>query len=139
MTTIKPVLGGQYTLTFTSPTYDRHEKKYLPDNFRFVDPNFMKVTYGGCSSLECCEARCLICGRKIAGKAHQFLDMEKFREVFISLHCLDHDSTMLWDPSVPSEKIEKWYTEEALKRDADAGDPLAGFVIAMRDLEEEYE
>lgn len=138
MTAIKPVVGGQYTLTFTSPAYDRHEKRYLPDNFRFVDPNFIKVTYGGCSPVDC-SARCIVCNRKITGKAHAFLNMESFQECFISIHCLEHDSTMLWDPEVSSEKIEKWYSEEALKRDADAGDPLARFVIAIRDLEDEYE
>lgn len=128
-------IGQEYILTFTHPMYDKHEQKYLPDNFRFVDPDIVTVFYGGHAGKDV-SRYCAVCGRKGANP-HQFLDIETGKELFISDHCLAHDSTQQWRTGTKKETIEEWYREECLRRDAEGGDSMAGLVLALRDLEDD--
>lgn len=125
--------GEHYVLTYTRPMYDKSERRYLPDNFRFVDPEIRSVAYGG----RCPDRRyCAVCGRQ--GKdSHMFLDLETFRELFISPHCLAHDSTRLWRDGTDTHDIEQWYGRESLKRGYEAGDPLAGAAVMFGALDDD--
>lgn len=131
----KPERGGKYILSLSHPMYDKHDQKYLPDNFRFCEPDVYPVIYGGRTGRDV-RRHCTICGR-LGTNQHQFLNLDTGRELFISEHCMAHDSTVLWSEDTPREYIDKWYTEEQLQRDARGGDGLAGLALALRDLEEE--
>ncbi len=125
--------GVSMLLTYTQPMYDKKEQKYLPDNFRFVEPDIVEVFYGGREP----EPRyCRICGRK-AKDCSIFLRASDLKEIFISRHCLQHDSTRLWSINTPTEEIKTWYDRESLERGAKAGDPLAGLALALEELENE--
>lgn len=125
--------GEHYILTYTQPMYDKTEHRYLPDNFRFVEPELRKVAYGGI----CKDRRyCAVCGRSGA-ESHMFLDLETFKELFISRHCLAHDSTQIWPEDTADKVIEGWYAKENLRRGAEAGDPLAGAAVMFGALDDD--
>lgn len=132
-----PIQGDSYTLTYTQPMYDKDRKSYLPDNFRFVEPNILHVIYGGRAG-KGISRYCAVCGRK-GDNPHQFLDLDSGKEVFFSEHCLNHESTQLWKSDYPEEKIKKWYSEEELQRSYRSGDPLAGLVVALRDMDPNWD
>lgn len=126
--------GTEYVLSYTRPMYDRHEKRYLPDTFRFVDPTIYHVFYGG----RCKESRyCAVCGRR--GKNYRiFVRKSDFQEIFISDHCFNHDSTMMWPERTPAYTIIERYKREDIERRAAAGDSMASFALALEQLEGEY-
>lgn len=127
------VKGRRYRLTFTRPMYLKDEKTYLPDNFRFIDPESMTVAYGG-RVYDGPVCRCLICGRP--GKSyHEFYDLDGGREVYVSPHCLEHPSTRLWRADVPTKEIEDWYSRRNLLDGAARGDPIAGLALALEEME----
>ena len=126
--------GKAYILTFTKPMYDRQAHRYLPDTFRFVDPNIVHVFYGG----RCEEPRyCAVCGRR--GKnSRVFVRQEDLKEIFISDHCFNHESTMIWPEGTSESTIIERYKREDIERRAAAGDSMAGFALALEQLEGEY-
>lgn len=131
--TIKGMDKGQtYTLAYTKPLYDKYEKKYLPDNFRFVDPHIRRVSFGG--KFDGGARYCAVCGRR--GQCYQFLDLDSFQEFYLSEHCLRHDSTTVWRPDEDEQHILSWYAREDVTRRAAGGDPMAGLVLALEDLED---
>lgn len=130
MTADKLEKGKPYILTFTKPIYDRHEKKYLPDNFRFCDPHIERVYYGG----RCDAPRfCNVCGRK-GSNARIFIRESDLKELYVSDHCFRHPATKIWDENTPIDHIEGWYEQEDRERRAEAGDPLAAAAIMMEEL-----
>lgn len=127
--------GRAYILTYTRPMYDKHEKKYLPDNFRFTDPHVVPVFFGG----RCAESRyCAVCGRK-GVNSRIFVRKDDFKEIYVSEHCFKHDSTQIWAEDTPESHIAQWYERESLERGARAGDPLASLAIALEEMESEGE
>ena len=136
MADIKRIHAGEhYMLAFTQPKYDKYKQQYLPDNFRFVDPEIVHVAYGGKTGKEDPAQCCRICGRK-GTTQHMFLNLDTFDEFFISIHCLAHCSTTVWPEDKPRQKIKEWYEREDLIRNAKAGDPLAGLAIAFEEMGE---
>lgn len=134
MTADKLEQGKAYVLTYTRPIYDRQNKRYLPDNFRFVDPNIVPVFYGG----RCAEPRyCAICGRR-GVNSRIFVRMADFKEIFVSDHCYRHDSTMIWPEGTSESLIAERYHREDIERRAKAGDKMAGLVLALEEMEEDY-
>ena len=127
----KREVGGHYVMAYTRPVYDRSAKQYLPDNFRFTDPIIRRVSYGGL--FKDAKRFCAICGRK--GQCYSFLDLDTFREFYVSQHCLMHDSTTLWAEDTSEDTIKQWYEREDITRRAAGGDPLAGLTLALEDLE----
>lgn len=126
------MVGNHYKLTYTKPIYDRKEQRYLPDNFRFVEPTIRLVSYGG--KMPADQPRyCAICGRR--GSTYMFLDLETFQEFFVSQHCLTHAATRMWDEDTPDYEIIRWYEREDIERRAQAGDGLAGLTLALEELE----
>lgn len=125
-------VGKLIKLSFTHPVYDPNKKSYLPDNFRFIDPEIHEVFYGGrCKGTR---HKCRICGR-LGSTFFQFLDIETGNEIYLSEHCLMHDSTRAWDNSTDKD-IKKWYAKEDLERRAEAGDSLAGIVATFSSQED---
>ncbi len=118
-------------LSFTKPMYDKTEHRYLPDNFRFVDPHIVRVYYGGREP----EPRyCMICGRK-SKDCSIFIRESDLKEHYISKHCLRHDSTRLWSFDTEPGAIDEWYDRECLERGAEAGDSLARLTLALEEME----
>lgn len=127
--------GKAYILTYTRPMYDKSEKKYLPDNFRFVEPHIVPVFFGG----RCKEPRyCAVCGRR-GVNSRVFVRKDDFKEIFLSDHCFRHDSTQIWAEDTPEARINEWYDRENLERGARAGDPIAGLAMALEEWESEGE
>lgn len=128
-------IGRAYRLSFTHPLYNPGERRYLPDSFRFTEPDVVDAVYGG----RCKERyKCAVCGRW-GGEFRQFLNISDGSELFLSNHCFAHDSTRVWPSGTEEGTIEKWYREESLRRDAENGDGLANLVLALRDLEDREE
>lgn len=126
--------GKAYILSYTRPMYDRQKKQYLPDTFRFVDPNIVPVFFGG----RCAESRyCAVCGRR-GTNYRVFVRQEDFKEIFISDHCFRHDSTMTWPEGTPESMIIERYQREDIERRAATGDGMASFALALEQLEGEY-
>lgn len=126
--------GKAYILTYTRPIYDKSEKKYLPDNFRFVEPNIVPVFFGG----RCAESRyCAVCGRR-GVNSRVFVRKDDFKEIYVSDHCFRHDSTQIWAEDTAEASINEWYKREDIERRAAGGDSLAGLTLALEQMEEEY-
>lgn len=126
--------GKGYILTYTNPMYDKHEKKYLPDNFRFTDPHVVPVFFGG----RCAEPRyCVVCGRR-GVNSRVFVRQTDFKEIYVSDHCFRHDSTMIWPEGTSESMIKERYDRENLERGAKSGDPIAGLALALEELEGEF-
>ena len=125
--------GHTYKLAYTKPMYDRHEHHYLPDNFRFCDPDIRRVSFGG--RFDGGSRYCAVCGRKGEG-SYQFLDLDSFKEFYLSDHCLRHESTTVWSDTESDDVIKRWYAREDIERRAKGGDPLAGLTLALEDWED---
>ena len=111
--------GQQYRLSFTKPAYDRANHRYMPDNFRFVNPIITDVFYGG----RCADSRhCSVCGRK-GVNSRIFVRSSDMKELFVSDHCLRHPATRIWSPDVDVKTISAWYAAEDLELRKEAGDP----------------
>lgn len=124
-------IGQVYKISFTHPRWDGECGRFLPDTYRFVDPEIVTAVYGG----RCRERhRCCVCLR-YGGRFCQFLDLGSGEELFISEHCLSHDSTQVWDRDTEDATIEKVYDDVSLRLGAEDGDGLAGFALALRRLE----
>ena len=125
--------GTAYVLTYTQPLYIRAEHRYLPDNFRYTEPEVRNVRYGGLVNEP---SICTICGKRacVVGK---FLDTDTFEEFTISRGCLKHPSTRLWVAGTKREVIDKWYQKRELEDGAERGDKLAKLALAFRDMEDE--
>lgn len=131
MTSDKLEKGKAYILTYTRPMYIPSEKKYLPDNFRFIEPHIVPVFFGG----RCKESRyCAVCGRR-GVNSRVFVRKDDFKEIYVSDHCYKHDSTQIWAEDTPESHIEEWYKREDLERAARAGDPIAGLAKAFEEME----
>ena len=108
------VKGKEYLLTYTRPIYDPETKRYAPDKTRFQNPRQLRIRYGG---IESESTRCFICGR-YGTDNHAFFASTKGFELFISNHCLKHESTRLWPPDTIADKIEIWYDEKECEHPA---------------------
>lgn len=125
--------GQTYIVTYTHPMYVKYEQRYLPDNFRFVDPEIMRGIYGGRvrNGVSC---RCEICGR-LSKDHYDFWDVERQCEVFFSPKCMEHESTRVWGQSTDPQRIQDWYQRRSLEDGAKRGDPLAGLALALEEME----
>lgn len=116
-----------YWLSYTQPMYVKSEKSYLPDNFRYVEPDIRRVRFGGLVKEP---ARCVICGR-MSKQTYKFLDLDTFQEFNMSRHCFNHPSTKLWPESVTKEQIGKWYDRRDIET---SNDPLARMVLFLEGM-----
>ena len=126
------IKGGAYILTYTQPMYDKSNHRYLPDNFRYTEPEVRNVRFGGFVSEPYV---CAVCGRT-ATNVGRFLDVDSFEEFAISRGCLAHPSTVLWGAGTPKDKIAAWYSSRELQDGVDRGDTLAKLALFFRDLED---
>lgn len=126
-------VGQLYIVTFTHPMYVKSEQRYLPDNFRFVDPDMLRGIYGGRvrNGPPC---RCEVCGRD-SKDYYEFWDVENEKEVYISPKCMEHESSRVWGQSTDPKRIQEWYDRKSLEDGARRGDPLAGLALALEEME----